>query len=277
MRQAFSQFISVLQIKANFILNLASIQNFKFYILVLILTGLTTLGAIPLQAAENWSSESEAGLIVNQGNAESQSVSLKNLTKYKLTEKDSFTFRGEYFQSEGTVDDVKLRTSENSLLETKYERMFSEMFGAFATVTWSKDNFRGFEDRFEVGPGLSYYFIKSDNRNFHMEHGYLFRQETAYLPGPASGETTNNSFYRAYTEANAKLSPTLSGKFWVETKLNMEDTEDVEVRVEPSVSVMLYGNFSLGLAYRYSFDNVPPTAGLERVDTMYMTTLKAKF
>ncbi len=242
----------------------------------LLITLATTI-SMAAGAAENWTSESEVGLIVNEGNAESQAVSLKNLTKYKLTEQDTFTFRGEYFQSEGTVNTVTLRTSENSLLELKYEKMFSEMFGGFATVSWAKDNFRGFEDRLEVGPGVSYYFIKSDDQNFLTEHGYLFRQETAYLEGPQSGPTDNISFYRAYVEANAKFSPTLSGKFWVESKLNLKDTEDVEVRLEPSLSVMLYGNFSLGLAYRYSFDNVPPKAGLLRVDTMYMTTLKAKF
>jgi putative salt-induced outer membrane protein YdiY len=274
MRQVFSVF----QNTAVFLLlNTKNKNSLKVYFSTLITLSFLTLHGTLTLAAEAWSSESEVGLIVNEGNAESQSVSLKNLTKYKLTEKDTFTFRGEYFQSEGTVDGVTLRTSENALLETKYEKMFSELLGGFATVSWSKDNFRGFEDRFEVGPGLSYYFIKSDNRNFHIENGYLFRQETANLPGPASGDTNNISFYRFYSEANAKISPTLSGKLWVESKLNLEETEDVEVRVEPSLSVMLYGNFSLGLAYRYSFDNVPPTAGLERVDTMYMTTLKAKF
>lgn len=228
-------------------------------------------------AAENWSSESEVGIVVNDGNAESQSVSLKNLTKYKITDKDTFSFRGEYFQSEGMIGGVKQLTSENSLLETKYERMMSEMFGLFGTASWAKDNFRGFEDRFEFGPGLSYYFIKSDDRNVFTEHGYLYRNETAYVAGPTEGPSNTISFYRAYVEGNAKFTPTLSGRLWAESKLNMENTEDVEVRVEPSLSVMLYGNFSLGLAYRYSFDNVPPTAGLLRVDTMYMTTLKAKF
>lgn len=230
------------------------------------------------QAQEkNWSSETEAGLVVNSGNADSQSVSLKTLNKYKLTAKDEFALKGEYFQSEGIIGGVSQLTSENSLLELKYNHIFHELFGAFAVTSWSKDNFRGFEDRFEVGPGLSYYFIKSDAKNFFTEHGYLYRQETAYLIGPASGDTNDINFYRAYVEANAKFNPTLSGKIWAESKLNVEETEDVELRIEPSLSVMLTGNFSLGLAYRYSFDNVPAVTGLLRVDTMYMTTLKAKF
>lgn len=228
-------------------------------------------------AAENWSSESEVGIVVNDGNAESQSVSLKNLTKYKFTEKDSLTFKGEYFQSEGMINNVKELTSENSLLELKYESLVSEMFGFFGTGAWSKDNFRGFESRYEIGPGLSYYFIKSDDQNIFTEHGYLYRSETEYLVGPDSGPTSDISFYRAYVEGNAKFSPTLSGRLWAESKLNLENTDDIEARVEPSLSVMLYGNFSLGLAYRYSFDNVPAKAGLKKVDTMYMTTLKAKF
>ncbi len=229
-------------------------------------------------AAEKWSSESELGLVVNTGNAESQSVSIKNFTQYKLTTKDTFSFKGEYFQSEGLDDnDIKILTSENSLLEFKYENLVSERMGVFATTSWAKDNFRGFEQRLEVGPGLSYYFIKSDLANILTEQGFLYRQDTSYLEGPGSGETRNVNFYRGFYEGNKKFSPTLSGKFWLETKLNVENTEDIEVRIEPSLSVMLYGNFSLGLAYRYSFDNVPPKAGLLRVDTMYMTTLKTKF
>ncbi len=230
-----------------------------------------------LFAAENWSSETDAGVVVNSGNADSQSVSLKTLEKYKLTKSDELAFRGEYFQSQGQVNGSTALTSENSLAEIKYNRVFHEMFGGFVVTTWSKDNFRGFENRFEVGPGASYHFIKSDAKNFFTEQGYLYRQETGYLKGPASGATNDINFYRSYFEVNAKLNPTLSGKVWLESKLNVEETEDIEARVEPSLSVMLSGNFSLGLAYRYSFDNVPAVAGLKRVDTMYMTTLKAKF
>lgn len=228
-------------------------------------------------AAENWSSENEAGVVVNQGNAESQAVSLKSLNKYKLTEKDNFALRGEYNQSKGQINGTTELTSENSLVELKYERLISEMFGAFIIGSWSKDNFRGFEQRYEFGPGLSYHFIKSDNRNFFTEQGYLYRRDTAYLIGPATGPKSTINFYRAYFEANNKFNEALSGKIWVETKLNLEDTEDVEVRVEPSLDVILSGNFSLGLAFRYSFDNVPAIATALRVDKMYMTTLKAKF
>ncbi len=247
-------------------------MNFLF-----IMLSLVTVTSAHAQEKKNWSSETEAGLVVNSGNADSQSVSIKTLDKYKLTDKDEVAFRGEYFQSEGVVGGTKQLTSENSLVELKYNRVFNEMFGAFAVTSWSKDNFRGFEDRFEVGPGLSYHFLKSEEKNFFTEHGYLYRQETGYLIGPASGDTNDINFYRAYFEANSKFSTTLSGKVWAESKLNVEETEDVEVRIEPSLSVMLTGNFSLGLAYRYSFDNVPAVAGLLRVDTMYMTTLKAKF
>lgn len=228
-------------------------------------------------AAENWSNETEFGLVLNQGNADSQSVSGKTLSKYKLTDKDNFSLRGEYYNTKGLAGGTVILTSENSLAELKYEHTFHEMFGAFLITTWSKDNFRGFAQRFEVGPGLSYYFIKSDETNFFTEQGYLFRQETAYLPGPGNGPKSDISFWRAYAEYNSKISETLSGKLWTEVKVNLEDTEDTEVRVEPSLDVILSGNFSLGLAYRYSFDNVPAIVTAQRVDQMYLTTLKAKF
>lgn len=225
------------------------------------------------------SNESEAGVVVNQGNTESQAVTLKSLSKYTLLEKYNLSLRGEYYQTKGEVGGVSELTSENSLVELKGERLFNEHLGAFAIGSWSKDNFRGFEDRLEGGVGLSYHFIKSDTLTFFTEQGYSFRQETAYVSGPATGPKTDTSFWRAYFEATNKFTETLSAKLWVESKLNVEDTEDVEIRIEPSLDVILYGNFSLGLAYRVSFDNVPPeaTPAKERIDHLYTTTLKVKF
>lgn len=228
-------------------------------------------------AGEFWSSESDVGLVVNQGNTETQSVSVKTIEKYKLLERNNFAFRAEYFQSKGMVNGTSQLTSENMFAEFKYERLFSELFGAFVVTSWSKDNFRGFENRYEVGPGLSYHFVKTEMSAVFIEHGYLFRNETTYLKGDDSGPTRSTNLYRAYFEANSKFNPSLSGKFWTESKLNLQNTEDVEVRLEPSLNVLLTGNFSLGLAYRFSFDNVPPNVGLKRIDTMYMTTIKAKF
>lgn len=224
-------------------------------------------------------SESEAGVVVNQGNTESQAVTLKSLNKYTLLEKYNFTLRGEYFQTKGEIGGVSELTSENSLVEIKTERLINEKLGTFAIGTWAKDNFRGFEQRLEAGLGLSYHFVKTDELTFFTEQGYSFRNETAYVPGPASGLETDTSFWRAYFEATRKISDTLSGKVWLESKLNLESTEDIEVRFEPSLDVILSGNFSLGLAYRISYDNVPPESAppKERLDHLYTTTLKVKF
>ena len=235
------------------------------------------LSTAVLAQDNSFSSESEAGVIVNQGNTESQSVTFKTLNKYTLLENYNLSLRGEYFQTKGEVGGVSELTSENSLAELKGERLFNEKLGAFALGSWAKDNFRGFEKRIEGGLGLSYHFIKSDTLKFFTEQGYSFRQETA--SGPASGPVSDTSFWRSYFELSNKFSDTLSAKVWLESKLNVENTEDIEIRFEPSLDVILSGNFSLGLAYRLSYDNVPPdaTPARERLDHLYTTTLKVKF
>lgn len=250
-----------------------------FALMSLAFAGIMAVSTATLAQDNAFSSESEAGVIVNQGNTESQSVTLKSLNKYTLLEHYNLSLRGEYFQTKGEVGGVSELTSENSLVEAKAERLFNEKLGAFAIGSWAKDNFRGFEQRIEGGLGLSYHFIKSDELKFFTEQGYSFRQETAYIAGPASGPVSDISFWRSYFELSHKFTDTLSAKVWLESKMNLEDTEDIEVRIEPSLDVILSGNFSLGLAYRLSFDNVPPdaTPARERLDHLYTTTLKVKF
>lgn len=246
---------------------------------------LSLIGSLLIHGPTSWAqdsqlvSESEAGVIINQGNTESQSVTFKTLNKYTLLEKNNLSLRAEYFQNKGTVGGVSELTAENSLIELKFERLLLEKVGSFVIGTWSKDNFRGFEKRLEFGAGISYYFFNLDDFKFFTEQGYSFRQETAYEVGPASGPETEAHFWRSYFESSRKFTETLSGRVWLETKLNGEDTEDIEIRLEPSLDIMLSGNFSLGLAYRISFDNVPPTATpvRERLDHLYTTTLKVKF
>lgn len=250
-----------------------------FKSLLMLIGFILTCSNIAVAQEKALTSESEAGVVVNQGNTESQAVALKTLNKYTLLEKNNLTLRGEYFQTKGEVDGVSELTSENSLIEAKVERMLSEKLGVFGIGTWSKDNFRGFEQRLEFGAGLSYHFIKTDDRKFYTEQGYTFRTERPYIPGPGYGDETDASFWRSYFEFSDKLTPTVSARVWLESKLNIEDTEDIEVRIEPSLDVILSGNFSLGLAYRISFDNVPPeaTPARERIDHLYTTTLKVKF
>ena len=192
-------------------------------------------------------------------------------------------FRGEYFQAEGrgkSPHNMLLPQqiiSENSILELKHKYSWIQNLGVSGLVTWSKNRFKGFENRYEWGWGFSYDFIKSDDTYLFTEQGYLFRTETAYIPGPSKGPQNNSHLWRSYFEAYQRVNETLSGKVGGELKLGVDNIEDLEIHIEPSLEVLLSRNVSFAFSYKYSFDNLLPKGVIHHEDHIYMTHLRAKF
>ena len=233
--------------------------------------------------SDRLTSVSEAGLVINQGNANSQSISLKTLNQYNFNDKQRVVFRGEYFQSEGGGKLLDNRpfpqqiTSENSILEIKYDYSWIPNLGVLSIASWSKNRFKGFKDRYEIGFGFSYDFIKSDETYIFMEQGYMFRQEIGSIQGSKDDSQERFHLWRSYFEGTQKMNEILSAKVLGEFKVDANNIKDLEVQIEPSLDMTLSRYISLVFSYKYSFDNLPIEGIFHRVDHMYMTYLRAKF
>ena len=82
---------------------------------------------------------------------------------------------------------------------------------------------------------------------------------------------------RLYFEWLSKWSSTVSSKLWAEYLQSYTNTKDYRFNVEPSLSVLLNEVFSVKLSYLVNFRNVPAVEGKKTLDTLYTTSLVAKF
>ncbi len=240
-------------------------------LLVLIPALMLTLGTTHGETTGEFKNATELGIVIQSGNADVQNFAAKTLFDY-IQGKNKYSLRGEYYN--GKVSGAV--ASESTLLELKYDRLLTERLGFFMAARYEHDRFRGFEERWELEPGLKYVFLDGEVYKLFTEQGYTYRNESAYLPGPGTGPSSDFHFWRAYLEGSAILTDSISGKIWIKNLLNLQNSSDYEFSFEPSLDILLANNFTLALSYRGIYDNVP--VGLaKKYDSIYMTTLKVKF
>ncbi len=241
------------------------------------------LGAASAQA--EWKTETDLSLVSQSGNTVQDNALLKtNWTK--SVDKNAYTVYGQYINASGETSGVSTRLAESANAGLKYTRTVSEKLGVYGNLLWEKNRFAGYEYRNAAGLGAKYTFTKTKDFSFFSELGYRYRAQYAYISGPGKGPKVESHFGRLYLEMKKTLSKTSNFKLWVETLVDSEDSENVEVNFEPSVDVAL-GEFfsssdkparvSLKVAYKGMYDNVPATAGLKRYDSILSTGLKVVY
>lgn len=248
---------------------------------------LLMLTAALLMAAQSfageWKSDSEAGIVIQDGNSKAKNTYIKTTIK-KESGSNTYTVEGSYLSAETTnvETDETNRSAEYSRFGLRYDRAYNAQFSSYVGALWEKDNFAGFRNRYSGDIGAKYIFIQGKENNFFGELGYRFRTEEEYLAGGLDGDDTESNFVRGYLEVSRKLNPTSNVKFWVEALYDMSESENFEARFEPSISVGLNDFFStpekaavvsLKIGYLGRFDNMPAVDGLERLDSTLTTTL----
>lgn len=241
------------------------------------------LGAVSAHA--EWKTETDLSMVSQSGNTKQDNALLK--TKWtKSVDKNAYTIHGQYINSSGTAGGTEVRLAESAQAGLRYTRTVSEKLGVFAGVLWEKDHFSGFENRYSGDLGLKYHITKTEDFYFFNEIGYRYRAQYASLVGTGQGPKVEGHFGRIYFELGKKLNSTSNFKFWVETLIDSEDSENIEVNFEPSIDVAL-GEFfsssdkparvSLKVAYKGMYDNVPAAPGLKRFDSTLSTGLKVVY
>jgi len=214
---------------------------------------------------QGFKGESELGNTVTTGNTSTNSLAAKTQNKYRLGA-DLWSFDGRY-----------LRNTDNSI-ETallweaglRYDRIINENLSAFLGYKAEADPYAGYVQRDSVDLGAKYYFMKSDNLYWLGEAGYRY-SKTHVLAGD-----TYESFLRLYTEAQRTFDKTSYGKLWIEYLPNLTNSDAYLVNAEASVSAVLSELLSLKVSYLAKYQN-EPRPGFERTDTVFLTTLVAKY
>lgn len=227
---------------------------------------LIPLFLIMTSAHAQYSNESELTVILNGGNTEQETWNAKTMNGY-VAGKNTFKLGGHY--SYGKADG-ELNT-RNWDINTRYERALNNSWSAFAAAQREEDFFANLDYRWNYDLGGIYNFFKTDKHKLHAEAGYR-----RTLESDLSGQKTNGSKLRIYSEYTRQHNESLFFKLWVEALPNLTESDDWMVNFEPSANFSMSKTFTLKLAYLHKYDNMP-TPGAKKSDYTYTTSLIAKF
>ncbi|HEX4922963.1 MAG TPA: DUF481 domain-containing protein [Bdellovibrionales bacterium] len=238
-----------------------------------ILAAIMVFASLSAVAEERFKNESELGVSVVSGNANTESYSLKQLSSYDLDGLNKLHAQGRYNQ--GRTSGVETARAWGAAL--KYERALSDLWSAFLSQTAESDVYANYVQRNSTDLGAKYYFTKNDKLEHFAEAGYRY-QYTQYVVQAADVEPADNAV-RLYTEASYKLSPSASAKLWVEYIPSMKDREVYLLNAEPSVSAILSETFSLKTSYLVKYQNPSKSTRTlaSYTDTTFLTSIVAKF
>lgn len=229
--------------------------------------------ADPTPTAETLTHESEASVVLASGNSDTQTFSVKQSTGYTWDENTGKFFGSFLLGKSGGAD-----TAKKWDLGIRYDRLLFGSLGAFAGFQLDSNVFAGTELRHTVDLGGKITLLKTDVMEILSEVGYRLTAEkfTADNGATSSGELTSH-ISRIYVAWAVTWNEGVSSNVWVEYLQSFTHTSDSRINLEPSLSVLLSNAFSLKLAYLVNYRNIPAVAGKKQLDTLYTTSLVAKF
>ncbi len=218
------------------------------------------------KATQGFHNDSEAGVVITSGNAQSQSYDLKQSDAYGWNA-NLLKAYGKFLQNSAG----SLQTAKYYVLGARYERTLSPDVSAFLGQNAESDRFSGYLQRYNSDAGGKYFFLKDEAITWSAEAGYRYTVENR-----TSGQY-NQNYLRFYTEANRNWTKTFSTKLWVEYLPNLTVTNDFQLNSELSLSAALNDVFALKTAYLVKYRNILIAPAFDNTDTQFTTALVAKF
>ena len=228
-----------------------------------------------------FSNESEISSIQTGGNSKVETYNLKTLSKWNQA-KRTYSFGGHYTlsaseQVDDNDDEEKVTSVRNWDVNARYEQELSKVLTVYTAIIYEGDEFSGIDQRENLDLGAKHYFTKKDKTTSFAEVGLRYSLEKRTTRDENDEDKFDFTKGRVYYEIDHKYSESVSYKFWLEYIPNFTDSEDYLVSYEPSVAVVLTNMFSLKVAYKSLYDNVPNVEGNENTDYTFTTSLIAKF
>ena len=220
-----------------------------------------------LVVAGEFHDESELGVVITTGNAQSESFNAKQTNSYTWT-KNLLRLQGAYLYSGSNVQ-VTAR-HWNSIL--RYEHEITSRLSGLAAQSAEGDPFAGYRGRFETDVGTKYWFNRREKFNWAGESGYRYMVENRI-----DSVVVKQRLLRFYTETNWNWTKSAALKSDVEYLPNLTDPNDYRINGEIELSVFINDTFSIKNRYSVAYRNQPPPPAHSRSDTEFTTALAARF
>lgn len=210
--------------------------------------------------------ESDAGIILNAGNSESQSLSFKQANVLRWNS-NLFRLNGKYSKNSSKGID----TARYWLLSLRYERQLSDKLSAFLVQGIESDIFAGIMQRYNTDVGLKYTLLEGDTWDWILESGFRHTIENR-----EAGQKVQE-FFRFFSEFRHQWTSTLSTSLWLEYLPNLTILEDYFLNTEVSSKVAINAFLGAKVSYLVRYRKIPALPATQNVDTQFVTALEAKF
>lgn len=205
-----------------------------------------------------WTGEGALNAGVTSGNTETTDIGLGLKGKHHG---DNWTQSGEFTVDYGKTDGVE---SKNRMFAAgQIDRIFDDTLNAYVRMTWERDEFSGFDNRYFTGLGLAFKAIDSEPVKWTLEGGpgYKVDEVRATLTDPA---TTEESFgARAGSKVSLKLNDAVTVSNDTEVIYSQTSTQLANI---VALTANLWGNFNARISFDVRHDT-DPLPGFEATDT----------
>lgn len=212
--------------------------------------------------------ESELGLLVAKGNADSESYNARETAGLVFDEFNLLKFTGRYLQT-------KTKSVENARYWStglRYDRALNARMGIFIGEMVESDKYAGYNQKYNSDIGFKYSLIKEKKLIWDAELGYRHTIENQL-----SNEQKKLNYIRGYTEATRNWTESVSTKLWFEYLPNFTIASDYQMNSELSIIAALNTVFYVKSGYLLRYDHLPNPGAVAKTDTLFTTALVAKF
>jgi len=228
-----------------------------------------------------------AGGILNTGNANAGAMTaMGTFGLHKKRHKLGVAVAGNYGASR--IGDGKWRdTASNVQGRLRYEVFWLDRAVTYLQTTARHDPFQGLDLRYNVGPGLGYYFLSQEKHRLWAEVGYDFQLDLRRFEDRVSIDPTTGAFAivdrvgyrnaaRLYFGYINRLSDKLTFDTGIEYLQGLVDPAQIRLNWDSSLQVHLRKHLSLATTFTLRFDN-DPLPGIRKVDTVTSMSVVYRF
>ncbi len=214
-----------------------------------------------------WGHESSAGVLINTGNAPTQTYDLQQKTSYDWVQ-NQILFQSTFLRTTSRGVESTYRWS----LGLRYERSLDKKWGLFIAEKVEGDKYVGYLQRYNTDLGGRYTLLEDEKNLWKLESGYRFFTENRI-----DGSKLNSSFFRFFTEMERKWNEILSTKLWFEYLQNFSRWDDQFFNTEFSLNTKLTKVLSLKTGYLIRYRRLLPSGISKQTDSTLTLALVAKF
>ncbi len=183
-------------------------------------------------------------------------------------EKDRTTFGLLWNYSKEDGDTTQRRT----IVTAKYDYFLSKKLYALANASGESDLNALLDLRMIFGVGLGYQFVEDEHWNVNGEAGLSYVDEN-YKDNSADAEfLAARLAYKVEYKVDDKWSAGQTGEIYP----SLEDSDDVNSRVDTHAKVMLTDKMFAQAQWLFTWDNTP-ASGAKRTDNLYLLSLGWSF